>query len=308
MSDWQLTTPVAFLIFNRPETTERVFQAIARARPPKLYVIADGARVGRRGEAEKCAQTRAIVEQVNWPCDVVTNFSAVNLGCRARVASGLDWLFSQVEEAIILEDDCLPHASFFRYCEELLERYRHDERVGMIAGSNFQFGRKTGPGSYYFSKYTHIWGWATWRRAWKYYDVSAKSWPQFLSSGNFDRMTFPVERSYWRAVYSAVYAGNIDTWDYQWTLACWAQSMLVAVPEVNLVSNIGFGPTATHTLRSSPLANIETTAISWPLEAPAAVTADPVADLRTAGIHFRTGYLHLLGFRIIAYLRNRFYR
>lgn len=304
MSAWQLKTPVALLIFNRPDTTRRVFEEIARARPPKLLVVADGPRAERPGEAEMCAQTRSIVERVNWPCEVITNYSEVNLGCKNRVSSGLDWLFTQVDEAIILEDDCLPHPSFFRFCEELLERYRNDERVGMISGDNFQFGRRVSDGSYYFSKYTHIWGWATWRRAWKHYDVSVKFWPQFLSSGHFERASFPVERSYWKAAWDAVSAGKFDTWDYQWTLACWTQSMLVVVPEVNLVSNIGFGPAATHTFRSSPLANMETAEITWPLREPSIMAANPVADLRTAKVHFSGGYLHLLAFRLISYLRK----
>jgi len=307
MTTGQLRTPVALLIFNRPDTTQRVFEAIARARPPKLLVVADGPRARRPGEAEKCAQTRAIIERVDWECEVVTNYSEINLGCRNRVASGLDWVFAQVDEAVILEDDCLPHPSFFRFCEDLLERYRHDQRVGMISGDNFQFGTRTGDGSYYFSKYTHIWGWATWRRAWRYYDVSAKLWPQFLTSGHFERATFPLERAYWKAVFAAVSAGTLDTWDYQWTLSCWAQSLLSVLPEVNLVSNIGFGPAATHTIRNSRLANIETAAMTWPLREPAIVAANPVADLHTARIHFSTGHLHLLGFRLLSYLRNRRY-
>jgi hypothetical protein len=308
MSDWQLKTPVAFLIFNRPETTRRVFEEIARARPPRLFIVADGPRAERRGEAERCAQTRSIVERVDWPCEVVTNYSEVNLGCKARVSSGLDWLFAQVDEAVILEDDCLPHPSFFRFCEELLERYRHDERVGMISGDNFQFGRRSGDGSYYFSKYTHIWGWATWRRAWKHYDVSAKRWPQFLSSGDFARVTMPMERSYWKAAYAVVNAGRLDTWDYQWTLTCWIQSMLAVMPEVNLVSNIGFGPSATHTVRSSQLANMATAEVTWPLREPSIVAANLVADQCTAKIHFSAGYLRMLAFRLFSYLRNCMYK
>lgn len=156
MIDWRLTTPVAFLVFNRPDTTIRVFEEIRRARPPKLLVVADGARADRPGEAEKCAQVRAIVEQVDWECGVLKNYADDNMGCKRRISSGLDWVFANVEEAIILEDDCLPHPSFFRFCEELLRRYRDDERVMMISGDNFQFGKKRTDYSYYFSKYPHI--------------------------------------------------------------------------------------------------------------------------------------------------------
>ena len=167
MAHYNLRTPVALLIFNRPDTTERVFNAVAKARPSKLLVVADGPRDSRPGEAARCEQTRAIIKRVDWDCEVITNFADRNMGCKLRVSSGIDWIFEQVEEAIILEDDCLPDPSFFRFCDEMLERYRDNERVGMVSGGNLQFGRHRGTGSYYFSKYTHIWGWASWRRAWK---------------------------------------------------------------------------------------------------------------------------------------------
>ena len=174
----------------------------------------------------------------------------------------------------------------------------------MISGDNFQFGRRTGDGSYYFSKYMHIWGWATWRRAWKHYDVSAKLWPQFLSSGDFERVTMPMERSYWKAAYGAVNAGTLDTWDHQWTLTCWVHSMRAVMPEVNLVSNIGFGAGATHTVRASRLANMSTAEITWPLREPSIVAANLLADRRTAKTHFSAGYMRMLAYRVFSYLRN----
>lgn len=288
MRDSQLTTPVAFIIFNRPKSTEQVFAAIARARPKQLFVIADGPRPGRTGEQQLCLQTREIIERVDWPCEVQTHYAAMNLGCRDRVSSGLDWLFSNVREAIILEDDCLPHPSFFPYCVDLLDRYRHDYRIGMISGDNFQFGRKTGDGSYYFSKYTHIWGWAGWSRAWQNYDVSARIWPEFHASGNFDSMTFPFERTAWRSAFEGVYKARIDTWDYQWTLACWSKSMLTVVPQVNMITNIGFGSDATHTRGESRYANLESQAIEWPLREPKLILPHATADRRTAQEMFRT--------------------
>ena len=156
MTSFTLTTPVAFIIFNRPDTTAKVFNEIAKARPPKLLVVADGPRVNRVGEADRVTATRAIIEKVDWPCEVLCNFSDINLGCKARVASGLDWVFAQVPEAIVLEDDCLPDPSFFRFCQELLDHYRQDKRVGMISGDNFQFVRSYHSDSYYFAKYIHI--------------------------------------------------------------------------------------------------------------------------------------------------------
>ena len=282
MSEWRLDTPVAFIIFNRPDCTQQVLSAIARAKPPKLLVIADGPNFSRPDHGQRCALTRALIDSVDWDCEVLTNYSDANLGCRKRVSSGLDWVFEQVPEAIILEDDCVPDASFFRFCELLLRRYREDERVGMISGDNFQFGAKVTDASYYFSKYTHIWGWASWRRAWQHYDVSAKAWPEFLASGNFSHSTFPFERQTWRNAFKGVYEGRVDTWDYQWTLACWSQSMLSILPQVNLVSNIGFGIDATHTKRHNIYANIPRHSIPWPLKEPQLVVPHYEADRRTA--------------------------
>jgi hypothetical protein len=282
MSDWQLSTPVALIIFNRPDATARVFAEIARARPPKLLVVADGPKTGNAVQAEMCRQARAVLDAVDWPCEVVTNYSDSNLGCRQRVSSGLDWVFATVPEAIILEDDCLPDPSFFRYCEDMLNRYREDSRIGMVCGDNFQFGRTIGSASYYFSKYTHIWGWATWARAWRHYDVSASLWPELLASGLFDRIALPCERDSWRRAFDGVYRGEIDTWDFQWTLACWCQSMLAVMPQVNLISNIGFGSQATHTSQPSVYGNLPVSEIKWPLREPNVIAANPEADRATA--------------------------
>lgn len=292
MSEFQLSTPVAFIIFNRQDTTERVFAEIARARPPKLLVVGDGPRANRPGEAEKVAASRAIIHRVDWPCEVLTNFSETNLGCKVRVSSGLDWVFEQVPEAIILEDDCLPHPTFFRFCQELLERYRDDERIGMISGDNFQFGRIVTDESYYFSKYTHIWGWATWRRAWSGYDVEARIWPKLHREGWLKQISVNEgEEAYWREVFQSVYDGRLDTWDYQWTLSCFSQGQVSVMPNLNLISNIGFGEYATHTFEESIYANIPVKEIIFPLNHPEIIRANAKADNYTAKTIFRLTYL-----------------
>jgi hypothetical protein len=281
--DWVLNTPVAFIIFNRPETTARVFAEIARVRPPSLLVIADGPRAARAGEAEKCAAARAIIQQVDWACEVLTNFSDVNLGCKNRVASGIDWVFEQVPEAIMLEDDCLPHPTFFRFCEELLERYRDDRRVSQIGGTNFQFGRNRPQASYYFSRYNHIWGWASWRRAWRAYDRTASIWPQMRDEQRLNAIiSRSGERRFWNRAFEAVYRGRVDTWDLQWTLAAWAQNMVSIVPEVNLVSNIGFGADATHTRGTNIYAAMDVSPMNFPLRHPQIVLPASEADAYTA--------------------------
>ena len=279
MPDFQLTTPVAFIIFNRPDTTERVFAEIARAKPPKLLVVGDGARVNRPGEAEKVAAARAIIQRVDWDCEVLTNFSEVNLGCKRRVSSGIDWVFEQVEEAIILEDDCLPHPDFFRFCDELLEKYKNDSRVWVVTGDNFQNGLKRGDASYYFSRYNHVWGWATWRRAWQRYDGDLSFWPEWKRTEDWvAKQPDKIERKYWGKIFDRMHAGEIDTWDYAWTATVWYYGGLTATPNVNLVSNIGFGVESTHTASAdSPLANMPTGnlgRLSHPFELTQNVEAD----------------------------------
>lgn len=280
MTSFTLTTPVAFIVFNRPDTTAKVFNEIAKARPTKLLVVADGPRANRAGEAERVAATRAIVEKVDWPCEVLCNFSDINLGCKARVASGLDWVFEQVPEAIILEDDCLPDPSFFRFCQELLAHYRQDKRVGMISGDNFQFERWQSSDSYYFSKYMHIWGWATWRDRWQEtYDVNMTSWPTVRDEGRLKALLDNrQEAKFWTTIFNKVYSGKIDTWDYQWAYANWVHNCVAILPTVNLISNVGFGADATHTVHASDLANLSTSSLRFPLQHPSELIKNKMAD------------------------------
>jgi hypothetical protein len=275
-----LNTPVAFIIFNRPDRTERVFAEIARARPAKLLVVADGPRPDRPGEREACLAARSVIDRIDWPCEVLTNFAESNLGCKRRVSSGIDWVFDQVEEAIIFEDDCLPHPSFFRFCEELLEKYRDDERIMAISGDNFQQRSGSTPYSYSFSRYLHIWGWASWRRAWQHYDVEMKLWPS-IRDGVWlqDLLGYKTVAEYWQRTFDEVVAGQISTWDYQWLFACWTQNALSIAPNVNLVSNIGFGSDSTHTTRfDAAVAGLSTAEMSFPLRHPPYVIRDREAD------------------------------
>lgn len=277
-----MNTPLAFIVFNRPETTLRVFELIRQIEPTRLFIIADGPREKRDGEAKLCAEVRAIVENITWPCDVQRNYSDSNMGCKHRVSSGLDWLFSSVEEAIILEDDCLPDPSFFPFCEELLRKFRNDERIGHISGINFQFENKQSDDSYYFSRYPHVWGWATWRRAWQDYDVKMKYWPSCKSENKLLDV-FGDERltSYWEKVFSQVHDGLIDTWDYQWTFTALINSRLSITPQYNLVSNIGFGEQATHTIKEDRTSNIPTSSMEFPLKHPRTVLRNSISDFRT---------------------------
>ena len=280
MSQNRLLTPVAFIIFNRPSTTAQVFERIRQAKPPKLLVIADGPRPDRIGEDENCAATRAIIDQVDWDCEVLKNYADTNLGCRQRVSSGLNWVFDTVEEAIILEDDCLPHPTFFPFAEELLNRYRNDQRIMSISGQNVQFGRKRTDYSYYFSRYNHCWTWASWRRAWQHYDLDMKLWPE-VRDGNFlmDILGDPHAAKVWTNTFQVCYEKKLQSWAFQWTFASFIQNGMNILANVNLACNIGHGVGSTNTKdASSPYSNMPVEAITFPMKHPNFAIPDRQAD------------------------------
>lgn len=278
-----LETPILFLIFNRPDTTQRVFNEIKKAKPSKLYVAADGPRENKEGERELCIKTRNIIGQIDWKCDVIKLFRDENVGCKIAVSSAIDWFFENEEQGIILEDDCLPHESFFPFCEEMLKFYKNDERVSMISGDNFQFGWKNTDDSYYFSKYCHIWGWATWRRAWNEYDVEISDLPEFIEQNKIANIFNDKKlQKYWLKILKNVYNGKINTWDYQWSYSIWKQDGLCVLPNMNLISNIGCG-SGTHVSNGgdkSDVANMPTYEIEFPLIHPKSIERNNVADLR----------------------------
>ena len=240
-----LETPVALIIFNRPDYTQQVFDQLRQIRPLKMLVVADGPRAEHPEDLNKCAATRRIIDQIDWPCDLVTNYADQNLGCGKRISSGLNWVFGQVEEAIILEDDCVPELDFFPFCEAMLHRYRDDERIMMISGSNMVDDFDI-PESYFFSRWYNIWGWATWRRAWQPYDFTIADWP-VVRETHLLEAAYPKKYigRYLRRNLDLVHTHRIDTWDIQWFFTCLRSHGLSIVPRVNLIANIGvFG---THT-------------------------------------------------------------
>lgn len=282
-----LQTPVALFLFNRPDPTARVFARVAEMRPRRLFLIADGPR--NVAERDRCDAARQVVSRIDWDCEVRRNFSDANLGCRDRMSSGIDWVFCQVEEAILLEDDCLPHPSFFPFCGELLARYRDDERIMMISGDNFQRGRRRTPFSYYFSRIPHVWGWASWRRAWRSYDVTMSNWPRFRDTGWLEStLRDAAAAKAYRRLFDDTHAGKIDTWDYQLTFAAWQNNCFSVLPDVNLVTNLGFGPDATHTKApDSPDAALPVEPVEFPLRHPTHVEPCIEADEFTFESSFR---------------------
>lgn len=250
--DKGFSIPILFLVFNRPETTLKVWREIVRIRPTKLYIVADGPR-DREDDRTKCGEVRAIFEQISWNCKVTKLFRSENLGCGLSVSGGISWFFEQEEMGIILEDDCLPSGSFFSFCERMLLKYRDDNRIMHISGNNLQFGRKYGDGTYYYSKLSNIWGWATWKRAWQLYDYRIRSYDQFLQQDQIENI-LPKGHFGYRDVFKRAYEGRGE-WDYQWAYTLLVNNGLAITPNVNLVSNIGFGGGTNSILKESRLAN-----------------------------------------------------
>lgn len=273
-----LGTPVAFFVFNRPDYTLKVLEVIRQARPKTLFLIADGPRRDHPGEAARCLETRRLLgTQIDWPCTVYRDYADMNLGCRERIASGLKRVFEQADRAIILEDDCLPEPTFFRYCDELLERYRDDPRIGMLSGTNYRLDDPSSTGSYFFARHHSIWGWATWRRAFKGYDPAMNSWrdsihPTGLAGYWEDRRSQLVHR----AMFDLYRDGAIDTWDIPWVFHLVTNRMLSVVPHVNQVSNIGV--TGMRGRGGDRNNNLPTGLLPFPLHHPKAVEPDPNYD------------------------------
>ncbi len=290
------TTPIALLIFNQPDATAQVFEVIRQIQPTQLFVIADGARPNRGNEAQKCADTRAILDRVDWDCEVLKNYADCHLGSKYRVATGLNWVFEEVAEAIILEADCLPDLSFFPFCQELLARYRSDTRIMSISGSTVRDGRQAPPYSYRFSHHCHRWGWATWQRAWQYFDVEMSQWNEIQQQNMLqDIFADAPTVKYWQRTLQAVQDGHLDTWNDQWNLASWLQSGLSINPTTSLVANVGFR--ADDTRRSdieSRWANLPVAAMPFPLQHPPFVVRDARGDHDSQKTAYEMGYFDRL--------------
>ena len=273
------TTPILLIAWRRPHTLKQVIDAIRLVRPLRVFVACDGPNLSRPGESLHVAETRSVIEHnIDWECSIQRLYSETNLGCKIGVSNAISWFFEQVNEGIILEDDCVPLPSFFTYCATLLKRYRNDSRVWCISGSNFQGGQWRGDGSYYFSRYNHCWGWASWKRCWEHYDGDMRKWSTLQKSGLLESIfDDPVEVRYWSRIWQRlIEEHHPNTWDYQWTLTCMINGGLTALPNYNLVRNIGFGLDATHTV-SSRIAQTQTKDLPN-FCAPSFILRDPMAD------------------------------
>ena len=298
------TSPVIFLVFNRPHHTRESLAAIRRVRPARLLVVADGPRAGVPGDAAACAEVRRILQEgIDWPTEVCFNFAEANMGLRPRVSSGLLWAFEQVEQAVILEDDCLVEPSFFRFCAEMLARYRDDERVGCINGCSLLPSGFHMDTSYCFTQWPNPGGWATWRRAWRLYDAPLRLFDRAQANGSFEAW-FPHLRNriFWERRLRRVYEERQSSWAYVWWLTCWSHSMLAINPSVNLVRNIGFGEGSTHTPDPNDwMAHLPVGELAFPLRHPECVASLPAVDDYFCNVRGKAGLKRTLAAQLRAW-------
>lgn len=281
----QFDVPILFMVFNRPDVTKVVFQKIRELRPKKLFLSADGPRLNRPNDAKLCEETRKIIENVDWPCEVKKLFHEKNLGCQIAPSMAVTWFFNTIPEGIVLEDDCVPDPSFFPFCKELLEKYRNNDKILQISASNFQ---QKNPKfniseSYYFSIVPHLWGWASWSRAWKLYDLEMKRWPEKEAQEIVsDFIDDPATFEYWTNLFNSYYYKNRDSWDRPWAFVSMLNKGLSITPKVNFVTNIGYGPEATHTKNTkSESSNLPSSPLDFPLIHPKEIEVNRNADLFT---------------------------
>ena len=277
-----MKSPILFIIFNRPNEARMVFEAIRKAKPPKLYISADGPRDGNINDVNLCALTRLIEKDIDWDCEVFTNYYDDNIGIDPGVISAIDWFFSKEDEGIILEDDCLPDHSFFEFCDSMLEKYRDDKRVFVISGNNFQEDIRETEASYSFSIYTHTWGWASWKRSWVNQDTNLDSWPQCKKSGMLDFLHKSRNiKLFWNDLFENIYLEKHigSSWDYKFLFSCWKDNGLNIIPSKNLISNIGHGENSTNTKDvSHTYADRKTSSLTWPLKHPLIIQRNYLAD------------------------------
>lgn len=271
-------TPVLIIIFNRPDKVERLIASLQALKPAKIYVSADGPRASVATDIARCASARLALSKIDWPCEVFTNFHECNTGADFGPEKAINWFFSKVDEGIILEDDCMAHPDFFRFAEAMLVRYRNNDQIMMISGNNFQNGISRSEGSYYFSKYPSTWGWASWRRAWKYYDTNTSEYKTFINKNTLDTICqSKIEKKYWSNFFAKINSGKLKHWDIKWIFAIWNNNGLVITPNVNLVTNVGFGQDATHTFKHDDKMVVKTVGLGEIIP-PTTITVNKEAD------------------------------
>lgn len=311
------STPILFLIFNRKEVTQQVFDQIRKIKPKHLYVAADGPRSNKPDDDLKCKETREIISQVDWDCDLKTLFRDENLGCGPGVASGIDWFFSNVEAGIVLEDDCYPNLTFFPFCEELLEKYKDEDKIKVIGGSNFQNNIQRGDASYYFSKYPTSWGWAAWRRSWNLFNADISEAEQYIKDGKLNAVfNSKMEKKHWTKSFIMAHNEIKDVWDFQFYYAIWKNNGTCIIPNKNLIINLGLVNDGTHFfLKDSTRTNEKAEDMVFPLTSPPSLAIDKTADIYTFDHLYSHSWQRSLRlikensfYSIYKYFLNRFFK
>jgi len=286
-----ISTPIVIFIYKRSDNLDRVIAGVRKVKPKELYIVSDGPK--NEMESAQIEKTRVQLETlINWPCKVHKNYAEKNLGLKERFSTGIDWVFETAGSAIFIEDDCIADPTFFKFCDELLERYKDDKRIMTISGNNFQFGSQPTKYSYYFSRYPHVWGWATWKRAWKCYDGDISDWPSRRNSSWLKDVTHGfIISKFWKYIFDRLYGGKINTWDYQLTYASFKNHGLNIIPSVNLVTNVGYGADSTNIKKLNITIGVPTSSMQFPLVHPKHFVVDDIADRRIDNLV----YLHSLG-------------
>ena len=305
--------PILLIAWKRPTKVKQVIKSIRSYKPDELYIFCDGFLKNNQADNKKILDTRALIErEIDWDCKIKKNYLDNNSGCKAAVSSAIDWFFINVEEGIILEDDCVPNIYFYSFCEKMLDKYRHKKEIFIISGNNFQDGQKRGDGSYYFSLYTHIWGWATWRDRWKLYDVEMKNINEFKINNKLKKIfKNKKEINYWGSIFNNLFYKNIpNTWDYQLFFTSIYYEKLNIMPNVPLVENIGYGEDATPNildeelnktrLRNKDIGNI------IEFEHPSNIQIDFIADKYTFTNHYKKSFLKRIKLKVKEKLNSIF--
>ena len=264
----QLTTPILFLTYKRFDTAKKVFDSIKKAQPKKLYFVSNAPKNNDFEEYKKISKVRSLVDQIDWDCNVITLFREEYLDVKQSITNSIDWFFLLEEKGIILEDDCVPVQSFYTFCQDLLSYYENDNEVYSIGGCCFFEDLNLPENEYRFSKHAYIWGWATWRRAWKKYDLKMSQWPNYKNTKSFKSIfRNKLIRYYWINIFNSVYRGQINTWDYQWVYSVWLNNGITIIPNRNLITNIGFGNDSNFTNdKNSIEANMKVSEVKFPLK------------------------------------------
>jgi len=275
-----MNIPIVLIIYHRPDLIKNLVNALRSVKPKNIYVVADGPKTPQ--DKVVCDYARDMIKEIDWPCQIHKIYARVNMGLRKRVVSGLNAVFKKEKWAVILEDDLVVESSFFKYCEILLKKYETDPRVASISGNNFLSEKYKSSSSYYFSKYVHSWGWATWRRAWNFYDDDLSGWktPKYVNKLN-SSLNSKMMVLYWTMIFDRTKQMKVDSWAYRWTYSTLFRNMLTIMPWVNMVSNIGFGTGATHTKEKNNTSNIPISPIKFPLKHPKIIKVNEKIDKRT---------------------------